>query len=50
MKKLLSVVVVEHDSNMSYFDGEQLHYIKLERYKQIKHYCYPTFWDWKYDI
>jgi carbamoyltransferase len=50
MKKLLSVVVVEHDSNMSYFDGKQLHYIKLERYKQIKHYCYPTFWDWKYDI
>jgi carbamoyltransferase len=50
MKKLLSIAVVEHDSNMSYFDGEQLHYIKLERLKQIKHYCYPTLWDWKYDI
>jgi carbamoyltransferase len=50
MKKLLSVIVVEHDSNMSYFDGENLHYIKLERLKQIKHYCYPTFWDWMYDI
>ena len=50
MKKLLSVVVVEHDSNMSYFDGKDLHYIKLERYKLVKHYCYSTFWDWKYDI
>jgi carbamoyltransferase len=50
MKKLLSVVVVEHDSNISYFNGKELHYIKLERLKQIKHYCYPTFWDWKYDI
>lgn len=50
MKKLLSITVVEHDSNMSYFDGKNLHYIKLERLKQIKHYCYPTFWDWRYDV
>lgn len=50
MKKLLSVVIVEHDSNMSYFDGKNLHYIKLERLKQIKHYRYPTLWNWLYDL
>ena len=36
--KLLGVRVCDHDSNFSYFDGEQLHYLKTERKNKIKHH------------
>ena len=36
--KLLGLRVCEHDSNFSYFDGEQLHYLKTERKYKIKHH------------
>lgn len=31
---------MHHDLNVSYYDGNILHYIKLERYTQRKHYIY----------
>lgn len=34
--KLLSVSLPRHDGNMAYYDGQQLHYIKLERLTQRK--------------
>ena len=38
MTKLLGLRIGEHDSNLSYFDGKEVHYIKYERKFQIKHY------------
>jgi carbamoyltransferase len=31
-----------HDSSISYFDGEELHYLKSERIEQIKHHYIKT--------
>ena len=36
--KLLSLTNGLHDTNMSYFDGERVHYYKPERDLQIKHF------------
>ena len=36
--RLLSVAGIHHDLNISYFDGDNVHYLKLERQKQIKHF------------
>ena len=49
-KKLLGIRICEHDSNISYFDGETLRYYKSERNKQIKHHGYDNVWEWKNDI
>jgi predicted NodU family carbamoyl transferase len=35
--KLLSVHLHGHDSNLSYFDGQKVHYLKAERLYQKKH-------------
>lgn len=48
--KLLSVCLANHDSNMTYFDGEKLHYHKAERTKGIKRFCYKTIDSWKEDV
>ena len=49
-KKLLGLRLCEHDSNISYFDGETVRYYKSERQKQIKHHGYNNLWEWKHDI
>ena len=49
-KKLLGIRICEHDSNISYFDGETVRYYKSERNKQIKHHGYNNLWEWKHDI
>lgn len=49
-KKLLGIRICEHDSNISYFDGETVRYYKSERNKQIKHHGYDNVWEWKNDI
>lgn len=48
--KLLAVSLPRHDGNISYFDGHQLKYIKLERIKQEKRYTIKNKWDWIYEI
>jgi len=48
--KLLSISIPYHDANISYFDGNKVKYIKLERSKNIKRFTYDNFWEWKYDI
>jgi len=44
--KFLSIVLANnkhhHDSSISYFDGEELHYLKSERIEQIKHHYIKT--------
>jgi carbamoyltransferase len=41
--KLLGLRICEHDSNLSFFDGNEVHYIKTERIKNIKHHAYNQF-------
>lgn len=48
--KLLAVSLPRHDTNFSYFDGEKLHYAKLERIKQIKKYHIESKWEWIYEV
>jgi carbamoyltransferase len=45
--KLLALRLCEHDSNISYFDGNKLHYHKSERTTQIKHHAFNNLWEWK---
>jgi len=45
--KLLALRLCEHDSNISYYDGEKLHYFKSERHLQIKHHGYSNLWEWR---
>lgn len=40
--KLLSLRLCEHDSNISYWDGDSLHYFKSERKYQKKHHEYSS--------
>jgi carbamoyltransferase len=46
MKKLLAASLTSHDCNVSYFDGNCLHYLKIERYENLKKYSYPNKWQW----
>jgi carbamoyltransferase len=48
--KLLSLRLCEHDSNISYWDGESLHYFKSERKYKEKHHGYNNLDDWISDI
>jgi len=48
--KLLSISLARHDGNVSYFDGEKVRYIKLERLKQIKRFSAMDRYSWKYEI
>jgi carbamoyltransferase len=45
--KLLALRLCEHDSNISYFDGSELHYYKSEREYQIKHHAFDSIWEWQ---
>jgi carbamoyltransferase len=45
--KLLALRLCEHDSNISYFDGNTLRYFKSERHTQQKHHAYHNLWEWK---
>jgi predicted NodU family carbamoyl transferase len=50
---LLSLRLCVHDSNITYFDGDGIHYIKSERIKNIKHHAFDNLWEWKkiiYDL
>jgi len=48
--KLLSLRLCDHDSNISYFDGEKLHYFKSERKYGVKHHGYSNLQDWEKEI
>ncbi|MES3023536.1 MAG: carbamoyltransferase C-terminal domain-containing protein [Pseudomonadota bacterium] len=45
--KLLSVSMPQHDVNMTFFDGREVRYIKLERTKQEKRFHFASLPDWK---
>lgn len=44
--KLLAVAIPHHDANLAYFDGERVHYIKLERTRQEKRFHFRELADW----
>ena len=48
--KILALSLAYHDSNFCYFDGNRLHYHKLERTTQIKRFAYDNLWEWSYEI
>jgi len=49
--KLLGLRLCDHDSNISYWDGTKVHYIKSERIHGIKHHGYNSNVDeWVTDI
>jgi len=48
--KLLGLRLCEHDSSISYYDGETVRYFKSERVYQEKHHSYDNPWGWKTDI
>lgn len=45
--KLLSIAMPHHDVNMSWYDGQQLRYIKLERTRQEKRASFEALPEWK---
>ena len=45
--KLMSVSIPHHGVNMSYFDGEEVRYIKLERTRQEKRFNFQALLEWK---
>jgi carbamoyltransferase len=45
--KLLSVSMPQHDVNMSYYDGQEVRYIKLERTRQEKRFHFEALSEWK---
>jgi len=49
-KKLIGLRLCEHDSNISYYDGEKVYYLKSERLYNIKHHAYDNFWKWEEDL
>ena len=49
-KKLLGLRLCEHDSNLSYFDGTKVHYVKTERIYNVKHHAYNNLYEWQKDI
>jgi len=48
--KLLALRLCEHDSSFCYYDGQQLKYIKTERFKNIKHHAYSNRVNWTEDF
>ena len=48
--KFLGLRLCEHDSNMSFFDGDKVFYYKLERHTRIKHDAYDNFELWISEI
>ena len=48
--KLLGLRLCEHDSNISYFDGNEVHYYKSERNYGKKHHGIDELWSWREEI
>jgi carbamoyltransferase len=46
--KFLGLRLDEHDSNITFTDGEKVKYYKPERHNQIKHFGYDNLFDWYY--
>ena len=44
--KLLALRLCAHDSNVTYFDGEQLKYRSFERDFQVKHFGFEGIYAW----
>lgn len=45
--KLLSLRLCGHDSNISYFDGNNVKYYRSERDYQVKHHAFNNLWEWR---
>lgn len=45
--KLLGLRLCDHDSNISYFDGDNVYYLKTERLLQDKHHGYNNLYEWE---
>lgn len=45
--KLLGLRICEHDSNISYFNGDKVFYLKTERKFQIKHHGINDLYQWE---
>lgn len=50
VKKLLGLRICEHDSNISFFNGNKVFYLKTERLYKQKHHAYNNLHDWQKDI
>ncbi len=48
--KLLGLRLCDHDSNISYFDGDEIYYYKFERDYEIKHWGVDNIWSWREEI
>lgn len=48
--KLIGLRLCEHDSNISYFDGNRVRYFKSERMYQKKHHAYRNLYSWRDDF
>lgn len=48
--KLLAVSFPRHDGSITYFDGEKVRYLKLERTKQSKRFHFTNRWEWIREI
>jgi carbamoyltransferase len=46
----MSICGMHHDLNISYYDGQKLRYIKLERYLQKKHYLHWSEQDFDWSL
>ena len=44
--KLLALRLCAHDSNVTYYDGEQLKYRSFERDFQVKHFGFEGVYAW----
>ena len=44
--KLLALRLCAHDSNITYFDGEQIRYKSFERDFQVKHFGFEGLYGW----
>jgi len=46
----ISIRLCEHDSNISFFDGEEIHYLKSERIFDTKHHAYNNLIEWRQTV
>ena len=44
---LIGLRLCEHDSNISYYDGNNFYYYKSERIFGVKHHAFDNLWEWK---
>ena len=48
--KFLGLRLCDHDSNITYTDGQTVRYLKSERLHQVKHHGYGDFHSWVQDV